>query len=203
MRFSRTVVSLMALTGILFAATAEAQTKAHPFQFGLNTLATWGVGAGKPTGGDSLQYGLYLQKATVLTDFAAAGATLTPLPSGLTSGNLSELSFQIPGTTDITTFNSPDHANGYCSGGSPRFNVRSSTSPTCFLGCANGAATQDPATGWWTVSFTAPFNNDPGCEGGISGTLQSISVIFDEPGNVVVDNITIKRAGQTTVMGAP
>ena len=38
---------------------------------------------------------------------------------------------------------------------------------------------------------------------GITGTLQSISMIFDEVGNVVVDNITIKRAGQTTIIGAP
>ena len=151
MRFSRTMLSLMALGGLLIGTTAEAQTRAHPFQFGLNTFATWGVGTGKAAGGDSLQYGLYLQKATVVTDYAAAGATLTPLPAGLTSSNLSELSFQIPGTTDITTFNSADHANGYCTGGSPRFNVRSSTSPTCFLGCGNGAATQDPATGWWTA----------------------------------------------------
>jgi hypothetical protein len=95
------------------------------------------VGAGRPAGGDSLQYGRYLAKA-VQADYAAAGATLTPLPSGLTSTNLSELSFQIPGTTDITTFNGPEHANGYCGAGSPRFNVRSSGQgpfDTCFLGC--------------------------------------------------------------------
>ena len=202
MRFSRTVVSLMALAALSFAATAEAQTRAHPFQFGLNTLAFWGVGAGRPAGGDSLQYGLYLAKA-VQADYAAAGATLTPLPSGLTSTNLSELSFQIPGTTDITTFNGPEHANGYCGAGSPRFNAHSSSPSTCFLGCAHGSATQDPVTGWWTVSFTGPFTSHPGCEGGITGTLQSISMIFDESGTVVVDNITIKRPGQTTVMGAP
>ena len=201
MRFSRTVVSLMALAGLLLAANAEAQTKARPFQFGLNTLGTWALGAGKPATGDTNQYGLYLQKGGAQSDYAAAGARLIPLPAGLTAANLTELSFQIPGTTDITTFNGPEHANGYCSGGSPRFNV-SSTVGTCFLGCGNGAATQDPATGWWTVSFTAPFNDDPGC-GGISGTLNSISMIFDEVGNVVVDNITIKRAGQTTVIGAP
>ena len=176
----------------------------RPFQFGLNTLGTWALGAGKPAAGDTNQYGLYLQKGGALTDYAAAGATLTPLPAGLTAANLTELSFQIPGTTDINTFNGPEHANGYCSGGSPRFNVSSTGSTaTCFLGCGNGAATQDPATGWWTGSFTAPFTNDPGCEGGISGTLQSISMIFDEVGNVVVDNITIKRPGQTTVIGAP
>ena len=194
----------MGLAVLLFAATAEAQTKGRNFQFGLNTLSTWGVGAGKPAGGDTSQYGLYLQKGGELTDYAAAGTSLTPIPAGLNGGNLSELSFQIPGTTDITTFNGPEHANGYCSGGSPRFNVRSSgAAATCFLGCGNGAATQDPATGWWTVSFTAPFTNDPGCEGGIVGTIQSLSVIFDEVGAVVLDNITIKRPGQTTVVGAP
>jgi hypothetical protein len=186
------------------APSADAQTKAKPFQFGVNTLGSWQVGAGKPAAGDTNQYGLYFQKGGVLSDYAAAGASLTPLPAGLTASNLTELSFQIPGTTDITTFNGPEHANGYCSGGSPRFNVHSSGNPqTCFLGCGNGAATQDPTTGWWTVSFTAPFTDDAGCEGGISGTLQSISMIVDEPGNVVVDNITIKRAGQTTVVGAP
>jgi hypothetical protein len=180
------------------------QTRVQPFQFGSGALAAWMVGAGIPVAGDIAQYGLYLQKGTQTSSFAAAGGSIEPLPAGLNGANLSELSFAISGYQG-QPFGT---ANGYCNNGAPRFNV-SSNNGTCFLACAHGDRTQDPATGWWTISFTPPFNGYLGCEGGISGRISGIEVILDEgtdvgPGNVVLDNITIKQgSGKNVVVGGP
>ena len=80
-------VALIAGLGLLvWSGTVEAQTKADPFSFGLGTLASWTRDAGNPAAGDTNQNGLYLQKNTATATFAAAGASLTPLPSSLTGG---------------------------------------------------------------------------------------------------------------------
>ena len=206
-------VALIAGFGLLvWSGTVEAQTKADPFHFGLGALASWTRDAGTPAAGDTMQNGLYLQKNTATSTFAAAGASITPLPSSLTGTNLQELSFQISGYpgTDGEPFDGgpfgPSH--GYCGAGAPRFNV-SSSGPTCFLGCAHGDKTH-LASGWWSIKFvsTHPFTAYPGCEGGITGAITSIEIIMDEgndvgPGNVVLDNITIRRSGQSFVIGNP
>jgi hypothetical protein len=195
-------VVLVALGLLTMAPGAEAQTKAKPYQFGSGTLASWQVGAGRPAAGDTNQYGLYLQKGTATSSYAAAGVDITPLPDGLTADNLSKVTFQIPGVNGQPF----GVANGYCGAGAPRINVYS-TNGTCFLGCQAGNEIQD-STGWWTIKFIAPFTQYAGCEVGIGGTLAGIEMVMDEgtdqgPGNVVVDNIMIKRAGQATVIGAP
>ena len=91
--------------------------------------------------------------------------------------------------------------------GSPRFNV-SSGNGTCFLGCQAANKVQDATTGWWTIKFLPPFTQYDGCGVGIGGTLAGIDIIMDEgtdigPGNVIVDNIKIKGAGQSTVITGP
>lgn len=191
--------------------------KVQPFNFGLGTLVTWTRDAGEPgsSEADSLeieedatsmpdqqddpqQYGLYLQKNTKTDNLAAAGAEitgLTPLPAA----DLKVLAFDIPGAPDEAF----GVANGYCSTGAPRFTVESDSANPCLLGCSHGTPTQEPTTGWWKIEFEPPFSQYPGCEGDVTGTVKSISIIFDEgndtgPGNVIVDNLRVndKVAGK-------
>jgi hypothetical protein len=205
-------VTLIAGFGLLvWSGTVEAQTKARPFHFGLGALASWTRDAGNPAAGDTNQYGLYLQKNSASITFAAAVASITPLPSSTTGGNLQELSFQISGYpgTDGEPFEGglfgPSH--GYCESSSPRFVVSSTAPSGCFLGCAQGAKTH-LASGWWTIKFVPPFTAYPGCEDGVTGNVASIDVVMQDgndvgPGNVVLDNITIRRSGQSFVVGNP
>jgi hypothetical protein len=180
-----------------------------PFHFGLGGLATWERDAGEPDQtGRSNQHGLYLQKHTATANFAAAGAEITGI-TPLAASELNTLAFDISGFPGVTTFNV---ANGYCGAGAPRFNVVSTGSGTCFLGCAHGNKTQDPVTGWWEIKFVAPFTQFPGCPG-VTGTVTSIAIIFDEgndvavpppsvglsPGDVVLDNIRVNA----NVVGEP
>ena len=157
--------------------------------------AAWMVGAGQP--GDDPSWGLYLQKSTATTNLSAAGASIVPLPPGLTGEDLLKLAFSIPGVLGQS------QGTAYCSAGAPRFNVVSDAG-TCFLGCAHGDPLQDATTGGWVkVRFEPPFDSFAGCEAGISGPVTKIRIVMDEgndvgPGNVVVDNILIKLTDQTT-----
>ena len=180
-------VALIAGFGLsVWSGTVEAQTKADPFHFGLGALASWTRDAGDPAAGDTLQNGLYLQKNTATSNFAVAGASITPLPSNLSVSTLQELSFQISGVAgpDGEPFAGgpfgPSH--GYCGAGAPRFNVSSSAASTCFLGCAaaDHANSTHLASGWWLIKFVPPFTAYAGCEGGITGNITSIEVIMDE-----------------------
>jgi hypothetical protein len=168
----------------------------HPFHFGLGTVATWARDAGEPSthgaGGDPQQFGLLLQKLTTTPTFAASGAEL--FDGHMNAEALHVLSFDISGFQGLPF----GTANGYCGAGAPRFNVDSNASATCFLGCAHGQKTQNQETGWWTITFRPPFTQYPGCEGGVTGTVRSIALIFDEgndvgPGSVVLDDITVNN----------
>ena len=168
----------------------------RPFHFGMGALATWARDAGEPSthgaGGDPQQFGLLLQKLTPTATFAASGAEL--FDRHMSAEALHVLSFDISGFQGLAF----GIANGYCGGGAPRFNVSSDASATCFLGCAHGQKTQDPDTGWWTIAFRPPFTQYPGCEGGVTGTVRSIALVFDDgndvgPGSVVLDDITVNN----------
>ena len=199
----RLPVVLLVLGLLTTAPDATAQSKAVLGQVGLGSLASWQLGAGEPAAGDTSQYGLYLQKSTATANFSFAGASILPLPAGLTSENLSHLSFSIPGSPG-QPFGT---ANGYCGAGAPRFNVFSGNG-VCFLGCQAANKVQDATTGWWTIRFLPPFTQYAGCGVGIGGALAGIDIIMDEgtdigPGNVIVDNIKIKGAPQSTVITGP
>lgn len=191
----------------------------EPWHFGLGAMSGWILGSGEPGNwGDKGQWGFLLQKHTPdsATYFAAAGATITGGPTKASS--LKVLSFDISGYPG-EAFNSADYGtvagstHGYCGAGAPRFNVFSEAG-TCFLGCAHGDKTQNPTTGWWTISFDSshPFSSYPGCEVGISGKISGIELVFDEgtnlgvggtvgssPGDVVIDNIRVNK----TFVGKP
>src|SRR5262245_22628688 len=173
------------------------QTRLVPFHFGLGALATWTTDAGKPSsngnsGGDPKHFGLLLQKLTATANFSASGASL--FKGSMSAENLDKLAFDISGFKGMAF----GPANGYCGAGAPRFNVSSNATATCFLGCAHGKKTQDPNTGWWTISFEPPFTQYPGCEGGVTGEVRTIELVFDEgtdvgPGSVVLDNVRINN----------
>ena len=189
------LIAVAAVVVLPSAAFAD-DFKADPFQFGLGALATWARDAGEPDQrGDHKQFGLYIQKHTVTANFAAAGVR-NMLKKPMSAAELTTLSFDISGhSSEAGTFTPGDPRHGYCGAGAPRFNVDSGGG-TCFLGCTHGIKTQDPATGWWEIKFTPPFTAFPGCEGGVSGDVTSIIIVFDEgndvgPGNVVIDNIGI------------
>ena len=176
--------------------------KLKPFHFGLGALATWARDAGEPSshgsGGDPQQFGLLLQKLTATANFAASGAEL--FDGHLSAEHLDRLAFDISGFRGMAF----GTANGYCGAGAPRFNVGSSATGTCFLGCAHGQKTQDPQSGWWTISFRPPYTQYPGCESGVTGTVDSIEIVFDEgtdvgPGSVVMDNVRVNNR----VIGRP
>jgi hypothetical protein len=198
----------MAAGLVLPAAAQERAVSNHdpkvrldPFHFGLGALATWTLDAGEPSshgGGDPKQYGLLLQKLTTTSTFAASGATL--FKGNFDAEDLDRLAFDISGVEDMEF----GLANGYCGAGAPRFNVVSNATATCFLGCAHGKKTQDQQSGWWTISFEPPFTQYPGCEGGVTGTVRSIILVFDEgtdvgPGSVVIDNVRVN----SRVVGKP
>jgi hypothetical protein len=177
--------------------------RVNPFHFGLGALATWARDAGEPSshggnGGDPQRFGLLLQKLTATSNFAASGAEL--FDGHLSAEHLDRLSFDISGFPGMAF----GTANGYCGAGAARFNVVSNASATCFLGCAHGAKTQDAQSGWWTISFVPPYTQYPGCEGGVTGNVRSIEIVFDEgtdvgPGSVVLDNIRVNNR----VIGKP
>jgi hypothetical protein len=194
------VKKILGLTAIMvFAALSAAPAfgqapsiqSLDPFHFGPGGLSGWQIGAGNPATGDSQNWGLYLQKGVPTATLTAAGAdvVLKNVPS---LDSLTVLSFDISGLAGQPF----GVGTAYCGAGAPRFNLVT-TGGTCFLGCAHDDKTQNPTSGWWTISFTPPFTeaNYPGC-GAPSGTISSLSIVMDEgtdlgPGNVVIDEITI------------
>jgi hypothetical protein len=177
----------------------------QPWQFGIGAASGWIRGAGEPKNlFDKQQWGFLMQKHTPTSSFAAAGATITGGPK--TAAGLTVLSFDISGYPGVAFDDYGGTTHGYCGAGAPRFNVYSDAAATCFLGCTHGDKTQDPNTGWWTISFTAskPFTSYSGCEGGIIGSIKGIELMIDEgtdvgPGDVIVDNIRVN----TSVAGKP
>jgi hypothetical protein len=211
-RFPFAAAGLAVLACLSLPAPAAAQAidgggnssiRVDPFHFGLGALATWARDAGEPSsshggGGDPQRFGLLLQKLTATANFAASGAEL--FDGHLSAEHLDRLSFDISGFRGMAF----GEANGYCGAGAPRFNVVSNAAATCFLGCAHGQKTQDTQSGWWTISFQPPYTQYPGCEGGVTGTVRSIEIVFDEgtdvgPGSVVLDNIRVNNR----VVGKP
>jgi len=206
------VLSVGLVVGLASAASAVEPLRLEPFQIGLGSLAGWIRGAGEPKQRrDEHQFGLYLQKNTKTANFSSAGGDFGGNVPKL-AADLHTLAFDIPGVVGFAFENFDPNkigtgANGYCNNGSPRFNVFSFTGDTfvgtTFLGCAFGTKTQNSTTGWWTITFEAPFteNRFPGAGAGPSGNI-IIEVIIDDgidvggtvgnsPGNVVLGNLRV------------
>ncbi len=122
---------------------------------------------------DNQNAGLVMVKTGPISNDAASGANI----NGLNGKAITELGFDI-------------RADGYCSGGSPRFDLLTSDGVFHFIGgCANGTKTTNGSTEWVRVRFdlTNPAQAFPPVAPG--ATVKQIDITFDEPGQAIVDNI--------------
>src|SRR5438128_3373886 len=135
-----------------------------------------------PTGdkGDRDNSGLLLVKTGPTANNAAAGADLKTV-RGMT---LTELGYDI-------------RAGSHCGGGAPRFNVVTEDGVTHFVGCSSGTVTTSRA-GWRRLRWNP--KNAAQAFPPITGTVRSISIIFDEgqdaaagepSGSAIIDNIDL------------
>src|SRR3954451_21828624 len=170
----RALFSLTAAVALAVAApgmAADGKIKVRPGVFDPDAtgivVSQWQDGIGLPDVPGS-DHGLALQKDEPTSTNAAAGADIT----GVEGLPADQFSFDV---------------KGYCSGGSPRFNLQTSDG-FHFLGCADGTVTPGPAAGWSHVEFSAAQAFPP-----IAGneTIESLELIADEEGQSVVDNIGV------------
>lgn len=179
-----------------------------PRHAGIGAFAGWARDAGEPgQKGDPKQYGLHLLHLFPTTFDGPFAGTDNLLRNPISAGSLTKLGFSISGRSgEAGVFVPGDPRHGYCTGGSPRFVVESS-SGTCHLGCAHADSfTQDPATGWWDIRFVAPFAPAGGaCPVEPSGTIDYMDITVDEgpDTSVTLDNILATIGGKTTVVGKP
>jgi hypothetical protein len=210
--------AVLAFTPISVPRAAPPDFQVHPGTFdpaNTNLVGSlWVKGAGCPTGAleaiypattptnnytdpacptgdpkDANVEGLLLVKTGPTANNAAAGATITGLPKNLT---LTELGYDIRKPAPP-----PDPRGSHCGAGAPRFNITTSTG-VAFIGCNSPPPdSQITGTGWvrlrWGASTLA--------SAGVSGTVKSIEIVFDEGqdalggpdnfGAAILDNIDI------------
>jgi hypothetical protein len=149
-----------------------------------------------PTGDskDKKNAGLLLAKTGPTTNVAAAVAEVKHV-KGIT---LTELGYDIRKAGPTVA----DDRGSHCGAGAPRFNVETTTG-FFFVGCNSPAPTTETAgTGFIRLRWTAPvqgFNAATGVQEAITGTVKSISIVFDEGtdtgpddfGLAVLDNIDV------------
>lgn len=183
---------------------------AVPFEFDpshLNVVAAeWkgGIGcaptdpcgstAGDPQ--DNFGVGLLLAKTGPTGQFASAGVKLT----GVRGITLTELGYDIrkPGVANT------DPRGSHCGAGAPRFDITTSDGVTHFLGCNSPPPTSQDATvglGWIRLRWVAPLTTAFPPVLPTSGSIVSISIVFDEGtdpsggpdsfGLAVLDNIDV------------
>jgi hypothetical protein len=114
---------------------------------------------------------LHLEKNCVTSTNAAAGADIT----GLEGQTFTSASFTLASASE-------------CQGGSPRFNVVTTTG-LFFLGCNNVTPTVN-ANGTVTYTFTAATIAAAGLPFP-TGTIEAISILIDVQGTANVTNITV------------
>lgn len=126
---------------------------------------------------------LHLEKNCPTPTNAAAGAELT----GVSGQPFQSASFTLVSATQ-------------CQGGSPRFNVVTTTG-LFFLGCNNVAPTMN-ANGTATYTFTAATLAAAGQQVPTpTGTVQSVSVLIDVQGTADLTNITFNGQLQKLAKG--
>jgi hypothetical protein len=203
-----TFAALLLVWPAAFADDKGGVFKVDPRHAGIGAFAGWARDAGEPgQKGDPDQYGLHLMHLFPTTPDGPFAGTDNLLRKPISAASLTKLGFSISGRSGeggVFVPGNPKH--GYCSGGSPRFVIESS-SGTCHLGCAHADSfTQDPNTNWWDVSFVKPFAPAAGgCPAEPSGTITYMDITVDEgpDTSVTLDNITATIGGKTTTVGKP
>lgn len=209
----KALVSIAGLAALLLVSPAafadgKSNFRVDPRHAGIGAFAGWARDAGEPgQKGDPKQHGLHLLHLFPTTFDGPFAGTDNLLEKPLPAASLTKLGFAISGRSgegNVYVSGNPKH--GYCTGGSPRFVVES-TSGTCFLGCNDGDKVQDAATNWWDISFVPPFTqySTPNCAVAPSGTITYMDITVDEgpDTSVTLDNITATIGGKTTVVGKP
>jgi hypothetical protein len=181
------IAALFAISGVAQAGGYKARPGVYDPNRAGCPVAEWKTRVGLPDSGRS-SHGLVLQKNCSTTTEAAAGATIDGV-EGLSADGL-VLGYDI---------------RGYCGAGAPRFNVVASDGFHFVGGCANGDVVGSPAPGWSTVRFEL---QDPSSAFPVvdpNATISSITLLSDEEGASIVDNIFIGYAGgdPLAVIGKP
>lgn len=156
------------------------------------TTATGFTAGGCPTGdpSDKTNQGLLLVKTGPTGNNAAAGAVLTNV-KGIT---LTELGY------DLRKPGAPGDAPGsHCGAGAARFNVRTSKG-FWFVGCDSPAPTVAVSgDGWMRLRWTTGYKD--GVIAAFTGTVISISILFDEGQDTGPDNFGIAILDNIDVNG--
>lgn len=150
--------------------------------FGTRTVkAEWVRGIGLPDDAGTSSYGFRLRKSGPLSAREMALGELR----GVTNLPLTALAF------DVNLPGGPTPPSVRCSLVSPRFQViardRNGFLRVHALGCAEAFNVGTPAAGWTTLEFF--FEEFPPLA--IGAILQRVTIMFDEPGEVVLDNIRV------------
>jgi hypothetical protein len=123
---------------------------------------------------------LHLEKNCPTPTNAAAGADIT----GLEGQTFTSASFTLASTAQ-------------CQGGSPRFNVQTSTG-FFFLGCNNVTPTGTTYTFGPSDAFDTSGNPTT-----ITGTIEFISILIDVEGMADISNIQVNGVTQVPLVGPP
>jgi hypothetical protein len=152
--------------------------------------------AGCPTGdsSDKTNQGLLLVKTGPTSNNASAGAVLTNV-KGIT---LTEIGYDLrkPGAAG-------DAAGSHCGAGAARFNVTTSDG-FWFVGCNSPAATVTASgDGWMRLRWTTGFKSGDtsGLPSPFTGTVKSISIVFDESQDTGPDNFGVAILDNIDVNG--
>ena len=209
--------ALLGVTAVAVAVAAPMFHEVHPGEYdpGKTNLvqAAWVNGIGCPTnaktydgtttasftaGGcptgdakDTRNEGLLLAKTGPTGNVAAAQADIKDVKNV----TLTELGYDLRKPVGAN-----DPRGSHCGAGAPRFDVNT-TDGTFFVGCNSPAATQTAVgDGWIRLRWAGPLlAYGPSGLGPITGTVQSVQLVFDEGqdtgpdnfGAAVVDNVDV------------
>jgi len=176
-------------------ANSNAGLKLHPNGFGQQSFAAWKAHEGLPDSKGGADHGLYFQKMTTTSTFAAGVARITGLEGQPVSA--------------ITGLSWEHRTDGWCGAGAPRWDIivsdESGDRGVIFLGCAAATHTPGSNANWIRDSYGAAgiaaapvFGFTPEFDPTDALTISELLIVFDEgtdvplnPGFVVLDNITV------------
>lgn len=177
-------VSLLAAAAGPVHAQSDNFNASRTFEFDPDrtgcAVANWDNRIGLPDNPGNTNFGLRLEKNCATSVNASAGAVLNGVKGTIVQAGPS-MGYDITNTSP-------------CGAGAPRFNVRQADGSFHFVGgCANG--TKVPiATGWTRVTFD-PYSPAQAFPPLVLGSpVVSITLIVDEEGKYVLDNIQLNGA---------
>lgn len=174
-------ISLVAAAPGIGQAQSDNFNASHTFEFDPDRtgcpVANWDSRIGLPDNQGNTNFGLRLEKNCLTSVIASAGAVLNSVKGMIIQPGPS-MGFDISNSSP-------------CTGGSPRFNVQQADGSFHFVGgCANGTKVAI-APGWSRVTFD-PYNPAQAFPPLVLGSpIVSITLIVDEEGKYVLDNIQL------------